>query len=100
MVAVTTALGTWLQAQIDHHNLNQMTAAAQIGVGVGTISDILRRGQENGHRKRGPQGSRLCVGISTAMCSAQAISSWRSHRPVQARAVTPPAIAMGRLRKA
>ena len=44
MVAVTTALGTWLQTQLDRHNLNQMTAAAQIGVGVGTISDILRRG--------------------------------------------------------
>jgi transcriptional regulator with XRE-family HTH domain len=44
MVVASTALGQWLQAEIDREGLNQVKAAAKIGVGVGTISDILRRG--------------------------------------------------------
>ena len=44
MAVAFTALGTWLQRQLDRHNLNRMTAAAQIGIGVGTINQIIRRG--------------------------------------------------------
>ena len=39
MAVATTVLGTWLQRQRKLRQLNQMTAAAQIGV-----SDIIRRG--------------------------------------------------------
>lgn len=41
---VQTALGRWLQRQLEARQLSQMAAAAQAGVGVGTLSDILRRG--------------------------------------------------------
>lgn len=41
---VQTALGRWLQRQLEIRQLSQMAAAAQAGVGVGTLSDILRRG--------------------------------------------------------
>ncbi len=40
----STALGDWLQRQLDRRQLSQMTAAAQVGVGVGTISQIIRKG--------------------------------------------------------
>jgi transcriptional regulator with XRE-family HTH domain len=40
----STALGDWLQRQLDRRQLSQMTAAARLGVGVGTISQILRKG--------------------------------------------------------
>jgi transcriptional regulator with XRE-family HTH domain len=40
----STALGDWLQRQLDRHQLSQMTAAARVGVGVGTISQIIRKG--------------------------------------------------------
>lgn len=44
MAIATTALSRWLQLEMKKHNLTQLTAAAETGVGVGTISDIIRRG--------------------------------------------------------
>jgi transcriptional regulator with XRE-family HTH domain len=44
MAEAGSALGHWLQAEIDRRGLNQMKAAAAAGIGVGTISDIIRRG--------------------------------------------------------
>lgn len=44
MAQASTALAKWLKTEIDRRELNQVKAAAAVGVGVGTISDILRRG--------------------------------------------------------
>jgi transcriptional regulator with XRE-family HTH domain len=39
-----TPLARWLQAELDKRSLSQVNAAAAIGVGTGTISEIIRRG--------------------------------------------------------
>ena len=44
MANETTALGTWLEAQLERRQLSQMNAAAEMKIGVSTINDILRRG--------------------------------------------------------
>jgi transcriptional regulator with XRE-family HTH domain len=40
----TTALGRWLEAELERRDLSQIAAAGQARVGVGTLGDIIRRG--------------------------------------------------------
>ena len=42
MAVAFTALGTWLQTQPGRHNLNRMTAAAQIGIGLAQVRTSVR----------------------------------------------------------
>lgn len=39
-----TPLGRWLHAELKARKLNQLRAAAAIGIGTGTLNDIIRRG--------------------------------------------------------
>lgn len=39
-----TSLGRWLQGELEKRKLNQLRAAAAIGIGTGTLNDIIRRG--------------------------------------------------------
>jgi transcriptional regulator with XRE-family HTH domain len=43
-MTTTTALGRWLEAELESRNLTQLTAAGQARIGVGTLGDIIRRG--------------------------------------------------------
>jgi transcriptional regulator with XRE-family HTH domain len=40
----TTALGRWLESELERRDLTQLTAAGQARIGVGTLGDIIRRG--------------------------------------------------------
>jgi hypothetical protein len=52
---------------------------------------------ENGHRNRGPQKRRECVGMSTRMWRSQAESARPGHRPVRIRMTAAPANVIGML---